>query len=110
VTKGYNSSLVGMASCDKEGHYLVDGHCIRTLHAEQMAIASAVKKGISLNGTHAYLTHTPCVTCAKLLVAAGVKSITYSKEYSNVLSREYLDLISIETNVKIEQYKEEENV
>jgi dCMP deaminase len=54
-----------------------------TVHAEQNAIADAAKRGISVNGTTAYITHYPCVHCAKLLIASGINSVIYACEYNN---------------------------
>lgn len=81
ISTGYNGSISGMAHCDDIGHDFVDGHCIRTAHAEQNAICQAAKNGHSTDGCTAYITHSPCWTCFKLLVQCGVKGIIYENEY-----------------------------
>src|SRR5512136_404852 len=40
LTTGFNGSPVGQPHCDEEGHLMVDGHCIRTIHAETNASIS----------------------------------------------------------------------
>ncbi len=78
---GYNGSLKGAPHCDDVGHLIDNAGCVRTVHAEQNAIADAAKRGISVNGATAYTTHSPCRACAYLLVQAGVKVIRYRYEY-----------------------------
>src|ERR1700722_15820723 len=81
IATGYNGSLPSREHCDDTIHYLVDGHCIRTNHAELNALATAAKNGISSDGAVAYLTITPCLTCARQLIASGILYIIYEKTY-----------------------------
>ncbi len=60
-----------------------NGHEEATVHAEQNAIADAARRGASLDGATAYITHFPCVNCAKILAAAGVRTIKYLHDYRN---------------------------
>lgn len=82
LATGFNGSLPGAPHCDDVGH-LLDSNCacVRTSHAEANAVASAARRGIPLDGATAYLTDSPCRTCARLLVMAGVTSIVYEREY-----------------------------
>ena len=43
LSTGYNGSIRGMPHCDEVGHMMVDGHCVRTIHAEDNAIIQAAK-------------------------------------------------------------------
>ena len=63
----------------------VDGkpHEMATIHAEQNAICHGASSGISLKGATAYVTHYPCLTCAKLLVSCGISNIKYHEDYNN---------------------------
>lgn len=82
LATGFNGSLPGAPHCDDVGHQFDgNGACVRTSHAEANAVASAARRGISLDGATAYLTDSPCRTCARLLVMAGVTSIVYEREY-----------------------------
>jgi len=62
---------------------LRDGHEQATVHAEQNAIADAARRGVSVAGSTAYISHFPCINCAKILAAAGVQAIKYHFDYSN---------------------------
>jgi len=85
VSSGYNGSPSGMPHCLDVGCYEVDGHCIRTVHAETNAIAHAARHGIATEGATIYVTHFPCWNCAKILMAAGVKKLVYRYEYNGEL-------------------------
>ena len=73
LTTGYNGAPSGLSHCDDVGHLLVDGHCVRTIHAEQNAIVQAGYLGVSVRGSILYVTHQPCLTCAKLIINAGIQ-------------------------------------
>lgn len=79
IAAGYNGFLPGAEhkSCVRDGHELA------TVHAEQNAITDAARRGVSVSGSTAYITHFPCVNCAKILISAGVKSIKYRNDYCN---------------------------
>jgi len=82
VATGYNGSLPGAPHCDGDegaGHDMLDGHCVRTVHAEANAIARAARSGVSVNGGSAYVTHEPCRACAFLLANAGIQGIYYAE-------------------------------
>ena len=51
------------------------------VHAEQNAIGYAARNGIDTEGCIIYCTQTPCISCAKLVVAAGIKEFHYIDEY-----------------------------
>jgi dCMP deaminase len=52
-----------------------------TIHAELNAILKAAKEGVSVVGSTIYLTHSPCVSCASMLVQAGVSKVVYQTPY-----------------------------
>jgi len=79
VSTGYNGSVSGAKHCDDVGHLMVDGHCVRTIHAEQNAIAQAAKLGNSVDGCTIYITHFPCLNCFKLLLNSGITTIIHDK-------------------------------
>lgn len=90
ISTGYAGSPVGLPHCDEVGHEMHtvtnnDGstsrHCIRTAHAEQNAICEAARMGISLAGGTLYCQMTPCYTCAKMIINAGIKKVICAKDY-----------------------------
>ncbi len=83
IAGGYNGAVSGDVHCIDEGCYVVDGHCIRTLHAEVNALLQCAKLGISADQSEIYVTHFPCLNCTKALLQAGVKKIHYLHDYRN---------------------------
>jgi dCMP deaminase len=81
VCSGYNGSLSGMPHCDDIGHMMVEGHCVRTIHAEINAIARAAKRGIKTEGASIYVTASPCWSCFKTIVAAGIQRVVFGEFY-----------------------------
>ncbi|HBA36339.1 TPA: cell division protein DedD [Candidatus Falkowbacteria bacterium] len=90
VATGYAGSPVGLPHCDEVGHEMHtvvndDGttsrHCIRTTHAEQNAICEAARMGIALEGGTLYCKMTPCYTCAKMIINAGIKRVVCAQDY-----------------------------
>ncbi|KRK37829.1 deoxycytidylate deaminase [Levilactobacillus parabrevis ATCC 53295] len=83
IAAGYNGSVSGDDHCLDEGCYLVDGHCVRTIHAEMNAILQCAKFGEATDGAEIYVTDFPCLQCTKMLLQAGIKKITYMRNYHN---------------------------
>lgn len=55
--------------------------CTVVEHAERNAIAFAARHGIALGDSDAYCTHAPCLDCARALLGAGIRSLTYQTPY-----------------------------
>jgi dCMP deaminase len=55
--------------------------CRNATHAEANAIAAAARQGISTVGSALYVTVSPCESCARLIIAAGITSVHYLEEY-----------------------------
>jgi dCMP deaminase len=79
VAAGYNGFLPGSPHQSR----MRDGHEQATVHAEQNAIADAARRGVSLAGATAYVSHFPCLNCAKMMAAAGIRRVTYHFDYNN---------------------------
>jgi dCMP deaminase len=93
IAAGYNGFLPGVEHVS----HLRDGHEQATVHAEQNAISDAARRGVSLEGSVAYVTHYPCVNCAKILAAAGVRTVKYYRDYRNdELVKALLDEAAVE--------------
>ena len=81
LTTGYNGSITGAPHCNEDGHLMIDGHCVRTIHAEMNAITQAAKNGITIRDADLYVTARPCWNCFKVIVNAGIEKIYYEEEY-----------------------------
>lgn len=81
ASTGYNGSPPKEPHCDDVGHIMVSGHCVATIHSELNALLQCAKRGVSTDGTTAYVTHYPCFECSKALVTAGIKKVVYKSEY-----------------------------
>ncbi len=79
IAAGYNGFLPGAPHTSR----VRDDHELGTVHAEQNAVTDAARRGVSLEGSIGYLTHYPCIHCAKILIAAGVTAIKYHSNYKN---------------------------
>ena len=79
VSQGYNGFLPG---CPHKS-VIRNNHEQATVHAEQNALCDCAKRGVSCAESIAYVTHYPCIICARLLLAAGIKEIKYLHDYKN---------------------------
>ena len=66
------------------------------LHAEANAITKVAKSNNSSQGATLYVTSSPCVECAKLIVQAGIKRVVYCDDYHTIDGIELLKRASIE--------------
>jgi len=90
LTTGYNGSPRGLPHCTEVGCLMDNGHCVRTLHAEQNAIIVAALHGVITAGATIYVTHQPCFNCAKSIINSGIREIVYDKEYQDDRSLDFL--------------------
>jgi len=81
ISTGYNGSVRGLPHCDDVGHDMVDGHCVRTIHAEMNALAQAAKRGVVVAGATIYTTASPCWDCFRVSVNAGILRFVYAEPY-----------------------------
>jgi dCMP deaminase len=79
ISAGYNGFISGAPHNSK----VRDGHEQATVHAEQNAITDAARRGVSIFGAVAYVSHFPCLQCAKLLASSGISEIKYHVDYNN---------------------------
>jgi dCMP deaminase len=97
IAAGYNGFLPGSPHRSR----MRDGHEQATVHAEQNAIADAARRGVSVHGATLYVSHFPCINCAKIVAAAGIRTIKYHFDYDN--DPLVLDLLS-ETGIAISRF------
>ena len=91
LATGYNGAASGLKDCLELGCLRDDmdvpsgtrHELCRGIHAEQNVIIQATLHGVSLEGTTIYVTHTPCILCAKMLVNAKIKRFVTFGTYAD---------------------------
>jgi dCMP deaminase len=86
ISWGYNGAPPGMPHCSENNHgwgsFLPkDEGCRNATHAEANALAFAAREGISTDGATLYVTVSPCETCSRLLIAAGIERVVWGEPY-----------------------------
>lgn len=87
ISIGYNGPPENTHNCDEEWPEVgcpsdAKGSCSLALHAEENAILFAVKNGTEVKGATIYVTLSPCISCARLLYASGIKKVIYLNSYA----------------------------
>lgn len=59
----------------------MDRGCRIAIHAEANAIAYAARNGVAIEGATAYVTLSPCFSCAQLIIAAGLERVVFNRSY-----------------------------
>ena len=96
LSTGYNGAPSGLEHCTDNGCLMVDGHCVRTLHAEQNALLQAAQFGVSTRGAEIYTTSSPCLNCAKMIINAGIIRVWYWEGYPDELAGQFLKAAGVE--------------
>ena len=104
IAGGYNGAVSGDDHCIDVGCYVVDGHCLWTIHAEMNAVLQCSKFGIPTDRAEIYVTDFPCLQCTKSLLQAGIKKIYYMRNYHN---DDYAIRLLKRKKVAVEQVKVE---
>lgn len=107
IAGGYNGSITGSTHCIDEGCYVIDNHCVRTIHAEVNALLQCAKFGVPTTGAEIYVTHFPCLQCCKAIIQSGIKVVYYAKDYKN---HPYAIELFNQAGVKVEQVELKEMV
>jgi len=91
LSTGYNGAASGLKDCLELGCLRNDmsvpsgtrHEICRAIHAEQNVIIQAALHGVSLDGATIYVTHSPCILCAKMLANARIKRFVTFGEYAD---------------------------
>lgn len=100
---GYNGSVRGLPHCDDVGHDMVDGHCVRTVHAEANALAQAAKHGVAICGGTVYTTASPCWDCFRVLVNAGITRLVYAEPYRAEEHQARIEAVAAKLSIEVVQ-------
>jgi len=98
ISDGYNGTPSGFENiCEDEN----DRTKPYVLHAEANAITKIAKSGNSSDGATLYVTSSPCLECAKLIIQSGIKRVVFTENYRledgiNLLKRANIEVIRVE--------------
>lgn len=100
ISDGYNGTPSGFENiCEDENGVTK----VYVLHAEANAITKVAKSGNSSEGATLYVTASPCVECAKLIIQSGIKRVVYRDEYRIT---DGIDLLR-RAGIEVEQVEEQ---
>ena len=78
ISDGYNGTPSGFPNhCEDDNNTSLP----YVLHAEANAITKVARSGNNSEGATLYVTDSPCIECAKLIIQSGIKRVVYYKEY-----------------------------
>jgi len=98
ISDGYNGTPVGFENECEDDNQTTKSY---VLHAEANAITKVAKSNNSSDGSTLYITTSPCMECAKLIIQAGICRVVFEEKYRitdglDLLERADIDLVHIE--------------
>ena len=78
ISDGYNGTPSGFENVCEDEHGVTKPF---VMHAEANAITKIARSGNSSEGATMYVTASPCIECAKLIIQAGIKRVVYGEKY-----------------------------
>lgn len=94
ISDGYNGTPSGFENCCENDEGSTFPY---VLHAEANAITKVARSNNSSEGATLYITASPCVECAKLIIQAGIKRVVFSEMYRITDGLDLLEKAGIET-------------
>ena len=98
ISDGYNGTPMGFENVCEDENGLSKPY---VLHAEANAITKVARSGNSSEGATLYVTASPCIECAKLIIQAGIVRVVYCEKYRltdgvDLLKRAGIEVVFIE--------------
>jgi dCMP deaminase len=118
ISIGYNGMPSGWSNVCENSHFVPDGPDVdydvmiedgyvfgvdkdisgyvktktkdEVIHAEANAILKLARDGERGDGASIFITHAPCINCAKLIYGAGIKNVYYRNSYRDLAGEEFL--------------------
>ncbi len=78
ISDGYNGTPSGFENVCEDEQGVTKPY---VLHAEANAITKIARSGNNSNGATLYVTDSPCIECAKLIIQAGIKRVVFQRNY-----------------------------
>ncbi|MDR2859447.1 MAG: dCMP deaminase family protein [Mediterranea sp.] len=98
ISDGYNGTPSGFENVCEDENNVTKSY---VLHAEANAITKIARSNNSSEGATLYITASPCIECAKLIIQAGIVRVVYLEQYRledgiNLLQRANIEIVSLE--------------
>ena len=78
ISDGYNGTPCGFENKCEDSNNVTHPY---VLHAEANAITKLARSSNNSDGSTLYVTASPCIECAKLIIQAGIKKVVYAEKY-----------------------------
>ena len=100
ISDGYNGTPSGFENICEDSNGVTKPY---VLHAEANAITKIARSGNSSDGATMYVTASPCIECAKLIIQSGIKRVVYSEKYRiedglELLKRANIEVVYLNPN------------
>ena len=100
ISDGYNGTPSGFENVCEDELGVTKPY---VLHAEANAITKIARSNNSSEGATLYVTASPCIECAKLIIQAGIKRVVFAEKYRledglNLLRRANIELVYLNPN------------
>ncbi len=93
ISDGYNGTPSGFENICEDDNNKTKPY---VLHAEANAITKVAKSANNCDGATLYITTSPCIECAKLIIQAGIRRVVFYDKYSSTDGIDLLDRVGIE--------------
>lgn len=93
ISDGYNGTPSGFENICEDDNGLTKPY---VLHAEANAITKLARSSNNSDGATIYITASPCIECAKLIIQAGIRRVVYGEKYRLTDGVELLERAGIE--------------
>lgn len=100
ISDGYNGTPSGFENVCEDDNDITKPY---VLHAEANAITKVARSNNSSDGATLYVTSSPCIECAKLIIQAGIRRVIFAESYRlsdgiDLLRRAGIELVSVDIN------------
>ena len=98
ISDGYNGTPSGFENVCEDENGLTKPY---VLHAEANAITKIARSGNNSDGATLYVTDSPCIECAKLIIQAGIRRVVFARQYRltdgvDLLRRANIEVVHLE--------------
>ena len=102
ISDGYNGTPSGFENVCEDDQGVTKPY---VLHAEANAITKLARSSNNSDGATIYITASPCIECAKLIIQSGIKRVVYGEKYRlddgiRLLARAGIEVLLLETSEK----------